>query len=152
MPPKDATSKGAYEMFFAPLDNPTEFHPIGKFITNGLTIGEDEEPTAIVTIPTTGKFEFSIGNAQIDNDTITKLFAAETVRKDCTFSVIIQMGKEYIYRPRNLKYPNKKRAKRIWKKWRSRYGVAYPEHVVLPNCTITTQMRDGDFYNEIEAQ
>lgn len=50
-------------------------------------------------------------------------------------TVIIETAKEYIYRPKNLKYPNKKRAKRIWKKWKKRYG-SKQERIVLPNSTI----------------
>ncbi len=52
---------------------------------------------------------------------------------------VIVEGEPYINRPKNLKYPNKKRARRIWKKWRKRYGITPPTNAVMPNCTFQIQ-------------
>lgn len=153
MPPKDHLFSGKpCEIFFAPYDENNALTPLGEVIADSLSYEAGNEPTEAITAPTTGKYEFSIDNMQIDNETITKLFENEPVRKDRAFSVIIQMGEEYIYRPKNLKYPNKKRAKRIWKKWRRRYGAYYPEQVVLPNCTLTTEAQGNDFHTQITPQ
>ena len=156
MPPKDTIfSNGPCEISFAPLANPTESHPLEEVIADSLSIietdGADDAPTASMPALTTGRYEFTIDDAQIDRDTIEKLLGCAIDRKDGVFSVTIQMGKEYIHRPHNLKYPNKKRAKRVWKKWRKRYGADYPEQMVLPNCTVTTEARGGVFHTKIEV-
>ena len=159
MSPKDTIfSNGPRKISFAPLANPTEPHPLGEVIADSLSIIEadddadvDDAPTASIPALTTGRYKFTIDDAQIDRDAIEKLLGCAIDRKAGVFSVTIQMGKEYIHRPRNLKYPNKKRAKRVWKKWRKRYGADYPEQMVLPNCTMTTEARGDAFYYKIEA-
>lgn len=45
-------------------------------------------------------------------------------------SLIIQ-SKPKINKPKNLKYPNKKRARRIWKKWERRFGTTPGESIYL---------------------
>lgn len=45
-------------------------------------------------------------------------------------SLIIQ-SKPKINKPKNLKYPNKKRAKRIWKKWKRRFGETPGKSIYL---------------------
>lgn len=155
MPPKDTIfSNGPCEISFAPLANPTEVHPLEEVIADSLSIEADEAddaPTASIPALTTGRYEFNVGDTNIDRDIIEKLFGCAIDRKDGVFSVTIQTGKKHIHRPRNLKYPNKKRARRIWKKWRRRYGADYPEQMVLPNCTMTTEWRGNDFIYKIEA-
>lgn len=47
-------------------------------------------------------------------------------------SLIIQ-SKLKINKPKNLKYPNKKRARRIWEKWKRRFGTKPGESICLPN-------------------
>ncbi len=155
MTPKDTIfSNGPCEISFAPLANPTEVHPLEEVIADSLSIIEadeaDDAPTASIPALTTGRYEFNVGDTNIDRDIIEKLFGCAIDRKDGVFSVIIPTGEEYIHRPRNLKYPNKKRARRIWKKWRRRYGADYPEQMVLP-CTMTTEWRGNDFIYKIEA-
>lgn len=155
MPPKDTIfSNGPCEISFAPLANPTEVHPLEEVIADSLSIEADEAddaPTASIPALTTGRYEFNVGDTNIDRDIIEKLFGCAIDRKDGVFSVTIQTGKKHIHRPRNLKYPNKKRARRIWKKWRRRYGADHPEQMVLPNCTMTTEWRGNDFIYKIEA-
>lgn len=156
MPPKDTIfSNGPCEISFAPLANPTEFHPLGEVMADSLSVVEADEaadaPTASIPALTTGRYKFTVDDTNIDRDTIEKLLGCTIAPKDGVFSVIIQMGEVYIRRPHNLKYPNKKRARRIWKKWRRRYGADYPEQVVLPNCTLTTEARGDVFHTKIEA-
>ena len=155
MPPKDTIfSNGPCEISFTPLDTPAEFSPLEEVIADSLSIIEadeaDDAPTASIPALTTGRYKFTVDDTNIDRDTIEKLFGCAIDRKDGVFSVTIQTCKVYIHRPRNLKYPNKKRARRIWKKWRRRYG-ADPEQMVLPNCTMTTEWRGNDFIYKIEA-
>lgn len=47
-------------------------------------------------------------------------------------SLIIQ-SKTKINKPKNLKYPNKKRARRIWKKWKRLFGTTPGENICLHN-------------------
>lgn len=58
-------------------------------------------------------------------------------------SLIIQ-SEPKINTPRNLKYPNKKRARRVWKKWKQRFGTRPGESICLPNMEINS---DGDGVN-----
>lgn len=155
MPPKDTIfSNGPCEISFAPLANPTEVHPLGEVIADSLSIIEADEtseaPTASIPALTTGRYKFTVDATNIGRDTIEKLLGCAIDPKAGVFSVTNQTGKEYIRRPRNLKYPNKKRARRIWKKWRKRYG-AYPKQIVLPNCTMTTEACGDVFCTKIEA-
>ena len=156
MPPKDTIfSNGPCKISFAPLANPTESHPLGEVIADSLSIIEadeaDDAPTASIPALTTGRYKFTVDDTNIDRDITEKFLGCAIDRNPGAFSVAIQMGKEYIRRPHNLKYPNKKRAKRVWKKWRRRYGAYYPEQMVLPNCTTTIVARGNAFYAKIEA-
>lgn len=156
MTPKDTIfSNGPCEISFAPLANPTEVHPLEEVIADSLSIIKadeaDDAPTASIPALTTGRYKFTVDDTNIDRDIIEKLFGCAIDPKDGVFSVTIQIGKEHIHRPHNLKYPNKKRAKRVWKKWRKRYGADYPKQMVLPNCTVTTEAQGDVFYTKIEA-
>lgn len=93
--------------------------------------------------PQSIKSEFSI-------DYTTPAIDFDEALEPSRCSLIIQ-SKPIINKPKNLKYPNKKRARRVWKKWRKRYGADYPEQMVLPNCTMTTEARGDDFLYKIEA-
>ena len=156
MPPKDTIfSNGPREIFFAPLVKSTGSHPLEEVIADSLSIIEadeaDDAPTASIPALTTGRYKFTVGNTNIDRDIIEKLLGCAIDRKASVFSVTIQTGKKHIHRPHNLKYPNKKRAKRVWKKWRKRYGADYPEQMVSSNCAMTTEWRGNDFIYKIEA-
>lgn len=156
MPPKDTIfSNGQCEISFAPLANPTEVHPLEEVIADSLSIIEADEaseaPTASIPALTTGRYKFTVDDTNIDRDIIEKLFGCAIDPKAGVFSVTIQTGEVYIHRPHNLKYPNKKRARRIWKKWRKRYGADYPKQMVLPNCTMTTEASGDVFCTKIEA-
>ena len=59
-------------------------------------------------------------------------------------SLIIE-GKPKINKPRNIKYPNKKRARRIWKKWAKRYGVT-PTQTVIPYVEIGVSQDENGLY------
>lgn len=54
-------------------------------------------------------------------------------------SLIIQ-SKPKINKPRNLKYPKKKRARRIWKKWAKRYGTTPGKMIFIPNVEIDCKL------------
>lgn len=60
-------------------------------------------------------------------------FGSEPSKQVC--SLIIQ-SKPIVNKPRNLKYPNKKRARRVWKKWAKRYGTRPGKTIHLPNVEV----------------
>lgn len=66
---------------------------------------------------------------------------------------IVIEGKPYINRPNNLKYPNKKRAKRIWNKWRNRFGVTPTRGTVIPKATLSVMsaLRNNQQYYGVKA-
>ena len=49
-----------------------------------------------------------------------------------------------INKPRNLKYPNKKRARRVWKKWAKRYGTRPGKMICFPNVEVESEY-NGDY-------
>ncbi len=67
--------------------------------------------------------------------------ASEPSKQVC--SLMIQ-GKPIINKPRNLKYPNKKRARRVWKKWAKRYGTRPGKMIYLPNVEVESEY-NGDY-------
>lgn len=103
---------------------------------------------------TTGSYSFNLDNNSIDKAQLDKLLGVDIqsqIDRAVRSSVIIECG-EYILRPKNLKYPNKKRARRIWKKWRRRFGVRPSEQFVIPRAVISynQEIRDGCLYNNID--
>lgn len=56
-------------------------------------------------------------------------------------SLVIQ-AEPIINKPKNLKYPNKKRARRVWKKkkWKRRFGTTPGKTMYLPNVEIESEM------------
>ena len=53
-------------------------------------------------------------------------------------SLIIE-SEPKINKPKNLKYPNKKRARRILKKWKRRFGTTPGKTIYLPNVEIKSE-------------
>ena len=53
-------------------------------------------------------------------------------------SLIIQ-SEPKINKPHNLKYPNKKRARRIWKKWKRRFGTTPNKAMYFPEVEIESK-------------
>lgn len=96
-------------------------------------------------------------NVNLDNPNMTqfgKLFGSQIHSQiDDTMrnSVIIET-EPYIKRPKNLKYPNKKRARRIWNKWRNRYGVSPSKQVFIPRAVISfkPEFKNNQFFNTVE--
>lgn len=74
------------------------------------------------------KGEFPIGN-------IAPIIGFDEALEPSRYTLVIQ-DKPTINKPRNLKYPNKKRARRIWKKWAKRYGTTPGKMIFIPNVEI----------------
>lgn len=75
-----------------------------------------------------------------DNEALRELLFGGVDNDSVIKGDVIVEGEPYINRPKNLKYPNKKRARRIWNKWRKRFGVTPTTKYVMPNCTFQTNL------------
>ena len=74
----------------------------------------EAEPLQIKTLSFEVEASFS--------DDVAKLLGVDLASEPSRISLMIQEP-PIINKPRNLKYPNKKRARRVWKKWAKRYGT-----------------------------
>lgn len=105
---------------------------LGEVVSEPIVYDDNNEPIT----PTMGApLSFSFDCVAEIKDFMTK--PDPDVQEPLICSVSIG-EKEYIYRPKNLKYPNKKRAKRIWKKWKRRFGSRPEKCFHLPNALLTT--------------
>lgn len=71
-------------------------------------------------------------------------FGFDPAKEDSQRVSLIIEGKPKINKPRNLKYPNKKRARRVWKKWAKRYGTSPGKTIYLPNVEVESEY-DGNY-------
>lgn len=69
-------------------------------------------------------------------------FASEPSKEVCS---LVIMGEPKINKPKNLKYPNKKRARRVWKKWKRRFGTTPGKMMYLPNVEIESEMANEHY-------
>lgn len=69
------------------------------------------------------------------SDDVAKLFGVDLAPEPSRISLMIQ-GPPIINKPRNLKYPNKKRARRVWRKWAKRYGTSPGKIIYFPNVEV----------------
>lgn len=145
---------GASEIFFAPLGE-DKMQKLGGVITGSTSLSVDEameldrikvreamqiEPFKVEPI----SCSFDIADGQ-DWETILGIREDNGQPKICSLTI---SGKPYIHRPKNLKYPNKKRARRIWKKWAKRFGVTPAQTIIIPNAELSCSMDErGVFYN-----
>lgn len=92
---------------------------------------------------------------EIPNDAMPEFLGLDLASEPSkeTYSLIVQTEPK-INKPKNLKYPNKKRARRIWKKWKRRFGTTPGKEIYLPNCRLETNMvmRNGEFQYNINAK
>lgn len=148
---------GASEIFIAPLDE-DKMQKLGKIIADSTILSEEEameidrikvreamqnEPFKIE--PISCSFDLA------DGDWETILGIREDNGKSMICSLTIS-GEPYIHRPKNLKYPNKKRARRIWKKWARRYGVTPAQSIVFPNMEMSCEMNENSLCYNITAK
>lgn len=69
------------------------------------------------------------------SDDVAKFLGVDLASEPSRISLMIQEP-SIINKPRNLKYPNKKRARRVWKKWAKRYGTRPGKMIYFPNVEI----------------
>ena len=153
---------GASKIFFAPFDEETEetIRKIGDKMFADYTPLSEEEAMEIDRIkvreamqieplkiePISCSFDLAYGQ-----DWETILGIREENGKPMVCSLTIS-GKPYIHRPKNLKYPNKKRARRIWKKWAKRYGATPAQTLVIPNAEVSCRSDDNGLVWNLTAK
>ena len=77
------------------------------------------------------------------SDDVAKFLGVDLASEPSRISLMIQEP-PIINKPRNLKYPNKKRARRVWKKWAKRYGTPPGKMIYLPNVEVESEY-NGDY-------
>lgn len=77
------------------------------------------------------------------SDDVAKLLGVDLASEPSRISLMIQEP-PIINKPRNLKYPNKKRARRVWRKWAKRYGTSPGKIIYLPNVEVESEY-NGDY-------
>ena len=80
--------------------------------------------------------------ASFSND-VAKFLGVDLASEPSRISLMIQEP-SIINKPRNLKYPNKKRVRRVWKKWAKRYGTRPGKMIYLPNVEVESEY-NGDY-------
>lgn len=144
---------GTSEVFFAPLGE-EKMQKLGEVISGTTTLSAEEtmkldrinvreamlfEPLNI------GSISCAFALADGDWETILGMRKDNGQPKICSLAI---EGKPYIHRPKNLKYPNKKRARRIWKKWAKRYGVTPAQTIIIQNAEMSCEINEnGVCYN-----
>lgn len=106
----------------------------------------DENGDLIVRAPsnTPASFECSI-----PSDPLIDILSNQALDE---IESVLMYANEHINRPKNLKHPNKKRARRVWNKWRKRYGVKGGHGLVIPKAKVDVSV-DGETANiTIHAQ
>lgn len=130
------------------------FVPLGGIVKDSLTFESEDEvedtpDDAIYSRVTPSTFTL---NASVKDckglDEIVKPFKLEP-----TYRTVVFDSAEYIHRPKNLKYPNKKRAKRIWKKWKRRFGYKPHTTFTIPKARFEHKIdENGNFNVTITAE
>lgn len=87
----------------------------------------------------------------VDFKAIDELLTPAYSKRICP---IVVETKPIINKPKNLKYPNGRRKKRIWKKWAKRFGYAIPpQRIEIPKAEIESRMdiSNGKFAVKLTA-
>lgn len=122
------TPLGDMKLLGKVVDNSTRLNPEDAAELDRLSVREKmlSRPMKVGPI----SFDFQM---PMDDNLVSLLgadFASEPSKQGC--SLIIE-SEPIINKPKDLKYPNKKRARRIWKKWKRRFGTTPGKCLYLPN-------------------
>lgn len=114
-----------------------EMKPLGKVVENSveldrLSVREKMQFEPLRIKPQMIKGEFPI-------DYAAPIIGFDEALEPSRCSLMIQ-SKPEIKKPKNLKYPNKKRARRIWKKWKRRFDTTPGKMMYLPKVEIESEM------------
>lgn len=130
---------GTSEVEMKPLEvveNSVSLHPEDAAELDRLSVREKMQVEPLRIKPQMIKGEFPI----ID---VAPIIGFDEALELHRCSLIIQ-GKPIVNKPRNIKYPNKKRARRVWKKWAKRYGTRPGKMIYFPNVEVESEY-NGDY-------
>lgn len=119
-----------------------EMKPLGKVVEGSIKLDKLSVRENMLTEPLKSK-PISINFYMPCEDIASFMgidLASETSKQVC--SLVIQ-AKPKINKPKNLKYPKKKRARRIWKKWKRRFGTTPDKAMYFPEVEIGSEY-DGE--------
>lgn len=134
---------GKSTISFYPIDSADS--ELERIICDSLDIIEaenidwtSEEPDYNFNPIANGRFEFSfeVDKESIDKDMLNLMLGNEPPVHTATIILQPVDNKSYILKPHNLKHPQRKRAKRIMRKWCNRFGWHCGEEIVIPKATI----------------
>lgn len=138
-------SFGKSELFFAPKGT-ADFKQL-DVVEDSVKVDDDDLWKSKIP-PMQGSYSFDCSILDVDSmGSLVESWFDEAIGKSFEAAVCVA-SKPYINRPKNLKYPNKKRAKRIWNKWRNRYGVKPMQEVLIPNAIVSIEPVFKDSYLE----
>lgn len=118
------------------VENSTKLHPEDAVELDRLSVREKMQVEPLRIKPQMIKGEFPI-------DYAAPILGFDEALEPHRCSLIIQ-SKPIVNKPNNLKYPNKKRARRVWKKWAKRYGTSPGKMIYLPNVEVESEY-NGDY-------
>lgn len=105
------------------VENSTRLNPEDAAELDRLSVREKMQFEPLHIKPPSFDCDMSIGD-------IAPIIGFDEALEPSRCSLMIQ-SKPKINKPKNLKYPNKKRARRIWKKWKRRFGTTPGESIYL---------------------
>lgn len=142
----DGLFSGKQQIIAFPHDAPEDAALLGEVISDSLEFApsQDEEDIEVNKGVCNGRISFTLNGGMISNsNTVKKLLGIAPTHNPIAAAVVVETGQS-INRPKNLKYPNKKRAKRIWKKWKKRFGVRAEKYLYIPKAEIVKNVDYDD--------
>lgn len=128
-----------------------DMKPLGKVVENSTKLNPDDA-VELDRLSVREKMQFEplhikplSFDCDIPIEDIAPIIGFDEALEPHRCSLIIQ-SEPKINKPHNLKYPNKKRARRIWKKWAKRYGTSPGKTIYLPNVEVKSEY-NGDCVN-----
>ena len=117
------------------VEDSTRLNPEYAAELDRLSVREKMQVEPLHIKPQTIKGEFTI-------DHTAPIIGFDEALEPSRCSLMIQ-SEPKINKPKNLKYPNKKRARRIWKKWKRRFGTTPNKAMYFPEVEIESKY-NGD--------
>lgn len=115
-----------------------KFCELGKIVKDSAK-WEVDETEEIDKIRVRDKIETSVSLGLADNSDVPTFIGTDYNNGESYCSVMVT-GESIINKPKNLKYPHKKRARRIWKKWKRRFGCRPTPTMLFPKARVDVDL------------